>query len=531
MTNRTLAAALSALLAGVALPAQAFELTILHTNDVHDRFEPINASDSACSQEQAAANECFGGVARLATALSQRTAAAANPLVLDAGDWFQGTLFFTQYGGEAAAEMINRLGYHAMAVGNHEFDNGPADLEAFANALDIPLLGANIDPANEPALADGSIEGSTIVEVGGERIGVIGVVAEDTPELATTGEVAFERPAVAIRREVERLEGEGVNKIVLLSHVGYELDKRLAAEIEGIDVIVGGHSQTLLSNDDEDAGGAYPTMVAGPSGAEVPIVQAYSYTKYLGELTVTFDEEGVVTAASGDPILLDASFDEDPEIVARVVELAEPLEEIRARVVASAAGPIDGSRETCRIQECEMGNLVADAMLERTQGQGVQVVIINGGGLRASIDEGEVTQGEILTVLPFLNTLSTFEVSGADLVAALENGVGQVEDGAGRFPQVAGLQYEWTRAAEPGSRIREVRVKDGEEWVAIDPAATYLVASNNFMRNGGDGYDSFVTADNAYDFGPTIDTVVVEYLAAHSGGYEPYTDGRITEVE
>lgn len=525
-------AAIGVLMAGVALPAQAFELTIIHTNDVHDRFEPITSSGSTCSEEQLAeAGECFGGIARLASAIEERREAAENPLVLDAGDWFQGTLFFVQYGGSVAAEMINRIGFDAVTVGNHEFDNGPEGLDDFVHSLDVPLLAANIDVGDEPDLADDLIRPSTIVEVGGERIGVVGVVAEDTPELATTGEVEFSSVTDAVRREVERLTGEGIDKIVVLSHIGHAADQRLAAAVAGIDVIVGGHSHTLLANGVEGAAGPYPTMVPGPDGRDVPIVTTNAYTQYLGELTVTFDEEGVVTAAGGDPIRLEDTLPENEEIKARIAELSEGLAEIRERVVGRSAAPIDGSRETCRAGECEMGNLVADAMLERTSAQGTQIVVINGGGLRASIDEGEVTQGEVLTVLPFLNTLSTFEVSGEAIVAALENGFGQVEEAAGRFPQVAGLQVDWSRGGEPGSRVREVRVRDGQAWTAIDPSATYLVASNNFMRNGGDGYESFVDAGNAYDFGPTLDTVVVEYLTARDGAYEPYLDGRITQVD
>lgn len=534
MTGKTkLGAALALLMAGVALPAHAFELTIIHTNDVHDRFEPITSSGSTCSEEQLAeAGTCFGGIARLAAAIEERREAAENALVLDAGDWFQGTLFFVQYGGSVAAEMINTIGFDAVAVGNHEFDNGPDGLDDFVNALDVPLLSANIDVSTEPGVEDGLIEPSTIVEIGGERIGIIGVVAEDTPELASTGEIAFEPVVDAVRAEVERLTGEGINKIVVLSHIGYVADQALAAAVEGIDVIVGGHSHTLLANDVEGAVGPYPTMVAGPDGTEVPIVQAAAYTQYLGELKVTFDENGVVTAATGDPIQLVDSMPENEEIKARIAELSEGLKEIRNRVVGETSGPIDGSRESCRSGECEMGNLVADAMLDHTSGQGTQIVIINGGGLRASIDEGEITQGEVLTVLPFLNTLSTFEVSGEAIIAALENGVGQVEEGAGRFPQVAGLQYDWTRNAAPGSRIREVRVENAEgDFEPIDPTATYLVASNNFMRNGGDGYESFVDAANAYDFGPTLDTVLAEYLAGRDGAYEPYLDGRINEVD
>ncbi len=178
--------------------------------------------------------------------------------------------------------------------------------------------------------------------------------------------------------------------------------------------------------------------------------------------------------------------------------------------------------------ECPMGNLVADAMLDRVKDQGVTIAIQNGGGLRASIDEGEVTMGEVLTVLPFQNTLATFEGSGAMIINALENGVSQVEEGAGRFPQVAGLKYTWDPAAEPGSRIVEVMVAEGDGFVPIDAAKTYLVVTNNYMRNGGDGYRMFREGQNAYDFGPGLEVVVADYLAAQ-GPYEPYTDGRISQ--
>lgn len=177
-----------------------------------------------------------------------------------------------------------------------------------------------------------------------------------------------------------------------------------------------------------------------------------------------------------------------------------------------------------------MGNLVADAMLDRVADQGIEIAITNSGGLRASIDAGEVTMGEVLTVLPFQNTLSTFETTGANIVAALENGVSQVEEGAGRFPQVAGLQFTWDPEAEPGSRIVDVYVASGMDWEPIDPEETYLAVTNNYVRNGGDGYSVFEGAANAYDFGPDLADVTAEYLAA-MGPYEPFTDGRIKTAE
>jgi len=202
----------------------------------------------------------------------------------------------------------------------------------------------------------------------------------------------------------------------------------------------------------------------------------------------------------------------------------------RNKVVAEAAAAVDGDRQTCRIQECQMGNLVADAMLDRVKDQGVQIAIANSGGIRASLEPGEVTMGEVLTILPFQNTLSTFEISGQELIAALENGVSQVEEVKGRFPQVAGLTFTWDPAVAPNEgRVQEVMVDMGDGFTPLDPAKTYLVVTNNYVRNGGDGYKVFSGDDkNAYDFGPDLADVLAEYLA-EQGAYSPYTDGRIAQ--
>jgi len=259
------------------------------------------------------------------------------------------------------------------------------------------------------------------------------------------------------------------------------------------------------------------------------VVQAYAYGKYLGELSVTFNDDGVITEASGEPLLIDGEVVEDEGTVARVAEMAKPLDEIRTKVVAVSGAVIEGNRDVCRVQECEMGNLIADAMLDRVADQGVSIAIMNSGGIRASMDEGEVTMGEVLAVLPFQNTLSTFQISGADVVAALENGVRQVEEVKGRFPQVAGLKFTWD-ASKPANegRIVEVMVANGDDWAPIDPAAMYGVVSNNYVRGGGDGYKMFATnAKEAYDFGPDLDVVLADYMA-ENGPFTPSLDGRIS---
>lgn len=497
--------------------ADDYSLTILHTNDFHARFEPISKYDSSCSGEDNEEGKCFGGSARLLTAVSDARRRSNNTILVDGGDQFQGTLFYTYYKGKMTAEFMNKLQYDAMTVGNHEFDDGPEVLRGFVEAVKFPVLMSNADISGEPLLA-GKIAKSVVIERGGEPLGLIGLTPQNTDELASPGgRITFTGPIDAVQAEVDKLEAQGINKIIVLSHSGFGVDKLVARRTNGVDVIVGGHSNTFLSNTSERAEGKYPTMIGNTA-----VVQAYAYGKFLGELEVAFDQDGNLKEANGEPILLDASVSEHPATVERVAILAKPLDEIRNKVVAQAAKEIIGAKDRCRAGECEMGNLIADAMLERVKSQGIQVAIQNGGGIRASIDAGEVTMGEILTVLPFQNTLSTFEVSGAVLLDALENGASKIEEGAGRFPQVAGISFSVDKNAAPGSRISNVTI-GGK---ALDPSVTYGVVSNNYVRNGGDGYVMFKTASNAYDFGPDLADVVAEYMI-NGGPYTAYTDGRI----
>jgi 5'-nucleotidase/UDP-sugar diphosphatase len=537
MKKLLLGASALALAAGYAGAAQAeFSLTILHFNDFHSRFESITGSDSTCDAEGEAAGECFGGIARLKTAIDTErgaaTTAGENVLLLSAGDEFQGSLFYTRYKSEIIADFFNDLDIDLAATGNHEFDDGPAEFAKYIEAVEHPIIGGNFDVEAEPELA-GKVPGVAVLNVGGEDIGIIGALAEDTVDTSSPGpNVKFLNVIEYVQGAADALAEAGIDKVILLSHVGLSTDQEIAAAVTGVDLIVGGHSHTLLSNTHEGAAGPYPTMVANPDGTDVPIVQAGAYAKYLGELRVTWDDNGGLISAVGDPILLDASVTPDAGFLERVAVAAEPLEELKAQVVGNSDGPIEGSRDVCRAMECQMGNLVSDAMLDRAGEQGVTIAIQNGGGLRASIDAGEITMGEVLTVLPFSNTMATFQLSGADIVASLENGLSQIEDGAGRFPQVAGLKYTFDKSQPAGARIvGDVLVADGDNWVPIDPAATYGVVTNNYMRGGGDGYALFGSnAINAYDFGPPLEQVVADYIAKLGGTYTPYTDGRITDA-
>lgn len=515
--------------------AGAYTLNILHINDLHSRIESISKYDNTCSVDDNAADKCFGGVGRVATKIWERRKAleesGANVITLDAGDQFMGSLFFTTYQGKAEAEFMNKIGFDAMAIGNHEFDLGPGVLANFVDMLEHPVVSGNTVIAASEPLA-GKVKEWVVLEAGGEKIGLLSVL---TPETAT---IAVPGPNVTFRDEIEYLkeatkrirEEEGVTKVLLLSHVGFVRDQQIAAEVDGIAAIIGGHSHTLLSNTVEGAP-AYATLVQNPSGKAVPIVQAYAYSKYLGELSITFDDDGYVSEAKGDTILLDASVVSDPEIEARIEELSGPIDRLVATEVGEVTANIDGSRESCRSRECEMGNLITDALLARVGDQGYTIALQNGGGIRASIGQGVATVGDVLSVLPFQNTIATMKLKGSDLVASLEAAASGIEEGAGKFAQVSGLRYTVDLSVAPNEgRVKDVEVREGDAWVAIDGDKIYGVVTNDFVRKGGDGYAIFASnAIDPYDYGGGLEDAVAEYIATNAP-YQPKLEERIKVI-
>lgn len=522
----------------VALSVSAtaeYKLTVLHINDLHSRLLPVNKYDSTCDADERAEDACFGGFARVAHALNARRdaieGAGGNVLVLDAGDQFQGSLFYTHYKGAAAAELMNMTGFDAMAIGNHEFDDGPETLLRFLNHVRFPVVSANT-VAEPGSILYQAYPTHAVFNKGGEDIAVIGAVAEDTDETSSPGRlISFEDAANVVQPLVDRLTADGIDKIILLSHLGLPRDRAVIRRLRGVDLVVGGHSHTLLSNSDTRAEGPYPLVQADAAGHDVPIVQAYAYSKYMGEITLTFDSHGRVMGFNGDTDLLDPADPKDPALVEWIDKLNAPLEELRQRPVGVAKKGIDGDRRSCRTGECAMGTLVTDAMLWKVKQTGgiADVALQNGGGLRASIDEGPITMGEVLTVLPFQNTLATFKITGADLKAALENGLSRAEEGAGRFPQVSGMRFKWDPAAEPGRRLTEVLIggKDAEGLQPLNPDRVYRVVTNSYMRTGGDGYAVLRDkAFEAYDYGPGLERALADYLKAHSP-VVPQVKGRI----
>lgn len=536
---RSLSALLLSLFLAVpvlAADAKSYSLTILHTNDIHSRIAEFNRFGQTCTPEESAKGDCVGGYPRILAAVDAVRKKGGNILVLDAGDQFQGTLFYTVLKGRPSREALNTLRPTAITLGNHEFDNGPETLaETFLDGLAAPVLTANLDAAREPSLA-GRTKPSLLVTLGGRKIGLLGLVNEDTPRLSSPGpDLAFADALAAAARTVKDLRSQGATIVVAVTHLGLDRDKELAAAVDGLDVVVGGHSHTLLSNTDPQAAGPYPVVVDSPSGKPVLVVQAGAWGKYLGELRVDFDVKGAPVAWHGDTILLDTSKPQDPAFLAKVEAMKQELAPYQNRVVGKLADSMELPRDACRFGECTLGDLMADALRLAARPQGAQAALFNGGGIRAGLKAGDVTAGDLLTMYPFGDSVATFELSGKDLLAALEHGVSLADkpaaSGTGRFLQVSGLRFAFDSRRPVGQRVvsAEILGFDGA-YTLVNPDKTYTLATSPYLLRGGDGFTVFKEkARKVYAFGKPIGDALVDFLSIHSP-YTPRLEGRIVRL-
>lgn len=515
-----------------------FHLRLLHTNDTHAHLDLV---------------------ARRMTAIKQlRT---PNTLLLDAGDVFAGTPYFTQYEGLADLWFMNAAKYDAMTFGNHEFDRGTATLRSFIRGASFPFVSANVtygdDPNLGPLFADragvrgeaGQIYPSIIREVSGEAVGIFGLTTAEASALSSPGQhLVFEEAVASARAAVSSLQAKGVTKIIALTHQGLTEDQKLADAVPGIDIIVGGHSHSRLVAPAVRHADREPTL----------IVQAGEHGKNLGQLDAQFNASGVITQWSGRLLALDAMksdgkpmWAEDAEAAAKLSAFAMVLNQIQRTVVGYTKVTLDGEHAHVRTRETNLGNLIADSMLDKIKSivhapdvEGY-VAIQNSGNIRASIRRGPITLGDLLTVMPFGNKITAIRMTGEEIMAALENGVSGVEQREGRFPQVAGMRFYYdstkqgervdavSHIREAGHRMMKVQLlREDGSYSAIKPDAMYVVATNTFMAGGGDFYAAMERASDAgrrYKLELLDYEVLSEYLSK-IGRVTARVEGRVMDL-
>jgi len=506
----------------------AYTLTVVHLNDTHSHLEPLAVNLTVGGVRTAAE---LGGFARLKTALDEMRANYPHLLLLHGGDAVQGTLYFTLFAGTVEFDFLNLLGVDAMTFGNHEFDRGCSLIPGWINRSAFPWLSANIDFTGEPAIA-GLVRPYLIKDIDGERVAIIGLTTETTPQTTLdVGQAVFHEAVAATRTQVAALTALGINKIIVLSHLGYDKDKDLAGAVSGVDIVVGGHSHSLLG----DAAtlpaiglapvGSYPTELSAPDGKRVLVLQAWQWGHVLGRLHVRFNAAGEILSHSahvtipvGDSFLqnnapvppkseayrailaaLTASgsariFPEDTVVAAHLAPYAWQVEAYRQVKVATATNNI------VRGLNSGPGLLATDAMLAAVPN--AKAAIINYGGVRRDIAQGDISVGDVLEVMPFANTLVLVDLTGLQIKTALEEAIDYQKthypaQDPPFMPYVAGLKFNVQPSAATGNRVSNLQIKAGGVYQPVQAALVYRIVANGFVAGGGDG---FVTIRNATGF-------------------------------
>ena len=476
-----------------SVQAATQRLTLLHFNDFHGQIQPYTDPDSGRS---------VGGLARLATLV--REIRAEDPsravILLFAGDMLQGTLTSSLFFGWPDTGLFNALGVDAAAMGNHELDYGQDSFRDLAARAHYPILAANVEVAGLPL---GVRPYAFLEPSGGPRVAVLGLTTDDlvtaTHPRNSVG-ISIQDPATVAQALVPAL-AERSDVLVVLSHLGLQGDRRIAAQVRGVDIIVGGHNHYAFAEPKSEHG--------------VLIVQAGERGRLLGRMDLEVSD-GRVRLVAYRLIPIDAAVAEDPVVAAQVADLAARAEVQVNEVVGRAAAVLDGRREVVRRVESNLGDFTADLARERT---GAQVALFNGGGFRSSVRAGEVHIKDLYAVFPFGNQLVTGRMSGAQLLETLERSAAQVpEDNPGAFLQVSGLRF----TIADGHAV-DVSI----EGKPLEPNASYTVVTPDFLAAGGDGYAAIKAMEGQVMTGQLILDMLIDAFR-QVGEVTAQTDGRIT---
>ncbi|WP_158738236.1 5'-nucleotidase C-terminal domain-containing protein [Alteribacillus sp. YIM 98480] len=468
-------------------------LTFVHTNDVHGRL---------------AADEENGemGLAKIATIADKIENESKSSLVVDLGDAFHGTNVVNFNEGEAAADIMNEIGYDALTAGNHDFNYGYERLLELDDRTDFPVLSGNVVYTES---GEEFLTSTHQVKVLDKTIALVGLTAADTPISTHPDNVdglTFEDEVDAAHELVEEAEKEA-DHVVLLTHNGYSVDQEIAEKVDGIDLILGGHSHTRIESPEKHG--------------DTFISQAYEHSKAAGITHMVFHNNELLTV-NGHLIRDHEELEPDPEVEQTISTYEKEVEEQLSEVIGTIDTTLDGTRELVRTQETNLGNLVTDAMREMTD---ADIAITNGGGIRDNMEAGDVTLQDVLTAFPFPNTVVAIELTGEQIIEAIEHGIRMYPEQNGGFPHISGAQFTFDPSQEPGARIQEFTI-NGE---TLDEHETYVAATNDFLAAGGDGYESFTEGETIFESGEVLSDVISEYITA--GKTIPEVDGRIISLD
>tara|TARA_B100001057_G_scaffold481237_1_gene555024 strand:+ start:1412 stop:3202 length:1791 start_codon:yes stop_codon:yes gene_type:complete len=537
---------------------KAEQITILHINDHHSHLKPDKRMSLMLDGKSTRVRS--GGMPAVVAKIKELEATNNNVIKLHAGDAISGSLFFTLFKGEADAALMNEICFDAFVLGNHEFNEGDKGVAKFIDFLksekcSTSVLAANIKPEIgvsplTPNSETDYIRPYTIIEKGDMKVGIIGIdivkktIMSSSPDETTK----FLDEAETSQKIVNELKKSGVKHIILLTHYGYKNELELASTIDGVDVIIGGDSHTLLGDFEKlglNAAGPYPTIVKGIGGKSVCVATAWQYSQIVGEMTISFNEDGEVQSCKGIPHLMladsfkrknsegdrveikgadrDAIYSQikaDPKlsIVQEDKSASDILEAFNVKVeemLSIKVGevkenlclvriPGDKRSKICSPEETankgsDISMVVAHAFREMAKAS--DIAIQNGGGVRIDIAKGDLTMGDAYKLLPFANTLVEMDMTGAEIKIVLEEALDyalQPDGSDGAYPYAAGLRWHVDTSKPAGERLSNMEFKgrNDSSWSALDSSSTYRIVTNNYIASGRDGYLSFKSVKN-----------------------------------
>lgn len=480
-------------------PEEAEEIIILHTNDMHAKYEEGTYDGM--------------GFAKLAAKIKEIREKNENVLLLDAGDGLHGMPLATLSEGETIVNLMNLMGYDVMVPGNHDFNYGYDRLLELKDIAEFDMIAGNV--VKEDGTRD--FESYIIKEFGDVKVGIFGIATPETKYKSSpknTEGVEFEDPVEVAKKLVQELQEKEVDIIIGLTHLGLDEDsedtsEKIAQEVEGIDVIVDGHSHTILEE--------------GKMVKDTLIVQTHEHTKNLGIVTLKI-EEGKIVEKEATLFTKEeaADLEENEEVKTLIEELYAGLKDELERVIGETKSLLDGERANVRAGETNLGNLLTDIMREIGE---ADVALTNGGGIRDSIVEGEITVNHIIKAFPFENYLVVIEVEGIDILNALEHGTDAYPELKGAFPHVSGMTYKIDLSKEIGNRITDVKIGDED----LDINKVYKLATNNFLRDGGDDYTMFEGKKLVIEK-EALNELLIKYIE-EQGVIDYEVEGRITVEE
>jgi 2',3'-cyclic-nucleotide 2'-phosphodiesterase (5'-nucleotidase family) len=489
----------------------ALQLVIFYTNDVHGHVSQETGDDGVLTAI---------GYDRLdAIVKGEKT----PHLLLDAGDAISGVIFANIRSGDLVAQLLPKLGYDALAAGNHEFDYGYFRLLALQDTYGLPYLSANVTKSDGSYLFNRFM----VKEVGGLRVGILGI---STPMTATTTDprnvagLDFGTPEqvfAAARDAVNELLDERADLVIALTHLGSEAycepsSIQLARGVPSIDLIVDGHSHSVLKD--------------GIREGDTLIVSTGAYLANLGRVEVTKRAGGGYDLSAG---LISASEAQstapDAEMTAVLKTFNDELNVTLDVVVAHAPFELDGARERVRTESTNLGRIICESLIRAT---GADVGFLNSGAIRASVPKGEITRGQVLSVLPYGNYICTVDMKGSDLLDALNFGLSQPKGGG--FPQFYGMtvtavEKEGKLADESPYTYYEAKtVMVGDK--PLDNDAVYSVATNDFLAVGGDGFEMFSKYTRS-EFGTLEEALLTSLTTAGDAALQAINDANVLTIE